>query len=549
MSVENSPSAAQSTSNPATATTRSANSTITSTTVSTATSVSSTTTPSLTPSKLQPAPAPLVSAWGKKSSTPQSDASTTTPASKSSQNGTQREQWPSAKAALESAATARETSLPSSIQTSPSASKSATISGSKVKTGKEKWVPFEANIVLPSASGSNKKKNNNRKKQGQGKTQQQQQQGKGGKDGKFKKTNGGDSKAQGSKSTAASDKKVESVTKGVEDLKVGSKVSQKENGNKEPSVPLDPLENKSSNTTTQQSTTKASTQQSNEHNHVSSEPLDQSSSTKQNVQNEGSSSPYQPQPAQNQNYQHNPQSNFRKRYSHRNSEPSNNYNQSYQQGGYNNHKGGNRRYNQGQRGNFNSYRHSIAGSHYNNASPYLLNPNGINYGYLPVVQPPLNYANNFYPNPNSRSNSGSPAANDNLAQLNGVNAAPIDLINNYYSPPIVYQPYETLTIISNQVSFYFSIENLVKDIFLRKQMNSKGFVPLKKLISFNRLKSLTGGDIQLLKNAILQLPHLELVNDKVRTTDKWENWVLPFENRDEAGQDEDEQTTTTNSEA
>jgi la-related protein 1 len=42
-----------------------------------------------------------------------------------------------------------------------------------------------------------------------------------------------------------------------------------------------------------------------------------------------------------------------------------------------------------------------------------------------------------------------------------------------------------------QIEYYFSIENLCRDIFFRQQMNDGGLVALSLIASFNRVKALT----------------------------------------------------------
>ena len=46
-------------------------------------------------------------------------------------------------------------------------------------------------------------------------------------------------------------------------------------------------------------------------------------------------------------------------------------------------------------------------------------------------------------------------------------------------------------LILNQVHYYFSPENLVKDEFLRKHMDVEGWLPIQLLASFNRLRHIT----------------------------------------------------------
>lgn len=59
--------------------------------------------------------------------------------------------------------------------------------------------------------------------------------------------------------------------------------------------------------------------------------------------------------------------------------------------------------------------------------------------------------------------------------------------------------------------YYFSEENLVKDLFLRRKMDSEGFIPVTLIASFHRVRSLTN-DLNLVVCAIKQSEHLELVD-------------------------------------
>lgn len=480
---------------------------------STTTTVTSTITSTPSSSKLQPAPAPLVSAWGKKS------GSISTSSTKAPQNGIQKEHWPSAEAALEAAATKDATK-----DAPVAASKPASTPAPKVKsTGKEKWVPFEATIVLPSASGNNNKKknnnnnnnnnnSNNKKKQGQGK---QQQQNKGGKDGKGKKSSpDGNNKSQ---SKNAGEKNAD-ITKEIGDLTIHDKDNEKNgNGFKEGSAPLDPLEKSTGSSNVNKDTTNQQDTQ------ASGSEVEQGNTS----------------PQFNSASQHHQQNHNKKKFQHRNSEPANQYNNNQQYQNYNNHKGG-RRYNQNNKNNFNNFRHSVAGaSNYPNV-PFLVNP-AYNYGYMPIVAPPLNYSGVNYQAPGSRSNSASPAKdelNPFVPLNNGAGAPTAGVYPQAIGFPYVEDP---LMLIVNQVNYYFSTENLVKDLYLRKQMNSQGFVPLKKLIEFNRLKTLTGGDIQQLNIALNYLPHLEVQNGKIRVSLNWSNWILPFDQRDDAGKEEEQE--------
>lgn len=97
----------------------------------------------------------------------------------------------------------------------------------------------------------------------------------------------------------------------------------------------------------------------------------------------------------------------------------------------------------------------------------------------------------------------------------------------------------TVNTVVYQLEYYFSVENLCKDLFLRRQMNSAGWIPLTVLADFNRLKVLTGGDYNLFLEATKWAPSVEVAGDKVRTRSNWELWVLPVAERLAGGKDEE----------
>jgi la-related protein 1 len=45
--------------------------------------------------------------------------------------------------------------------------------------------------------------------------------------------------------------------------------------------------------------------------------------------------------------------------------------------------------------------------------------------------------------------------------------------------------------VRNQIDYYFSVGNLVRDVFLRSKMNSEGWIPLHVIGAFNRVRMLT----------------------------------------------------------
>jgi la-related protein 1 len=86
-------------------------------------------------------------------------------------------------------------------------------------------------------------------------------------------------------------------------------------------------------------------------------------------------------------------------------------------------------------------------------------------------------------------------------------------------------------------NYYFSVDNLCKDMYLRKHMDNDGYVRLSFLMGFQRVQLHTK-DINILRDACLASQEIQLtygVDDMyVRKKDGWENWVLSESVRDES---------------
>ena len=63
-------------------------------------------------------------------------------------------------------------------------------------------------------------------------------------------------------------------------------------------------------------------------------------------------------------------------------------------------------------------------------------------------------------------------------------------------------------LLTSTSEYYFSVDNLLKDMYLRRRMDSQGFVPLDFIAAFNRIKSLTT-DLELLKLVCQQSGHVQ----------------------------------------
>ena len=90
--------------------------------------------------------------------------------------------------------------------------------------------------------------------------------------------------------------------------------------------------------------------------------------------------------------------------------------------------------------------------------------------------------------------------------------------------------------------YYFSVDNLCKDMFLRKNMDSQGFVFLSVIARFNRIKQLTQ-EMELIRYVCLNSQNIEFRMgtdgvDRLRKRDGWQQWVLNKEERDPSAQND-----------
>uniref|UniRef100_A0A8C1ZB93 La ribonucleoprotein 1B n=1 Tax=Cyprinus carpio TaxID=7962 RepID=A0A8C1ZB93_CYPCA len=80
--------------------------------------------------------------------------------------------------------------------------------------------------------------------------------------------------------------------------------------------------------------------------------------------------------------------------------------------------------------------------------------------------------------------------------------------------------------IKRQIEYYFSLPNLERDFFLRRKMDSKGFLPISLIASFHRVQALTT-DISLIKEAVKNSEVVELVDEQIRRKEEPEQWPIP----------------------
>ncbi|KAB2036515.1 hypothetical protein ES319_D03G006600v1 [Gossypium barbadense] len=98
-------------------------------------------------------------------------------------------------------------------------------------------------------------------------------------------------------------------------------------------------------------------------------------------------------------------------------------------------------------------------------------------------------------------------------------------------PPMFFPPPEPLdnqlhARIVNQIDYYFSNENLIKDTYLRQNMDDQGWVPIKLIAGFKKVSLLTD-NIQLITDALQRSMVVEVQGDKVRKRTDWMRWIMP----------------------
>lgn len=77
-----------------------------------------------------------------------------------------------------------------------------------------------------------------------------------------------------------------------------------------------------------------------------------------------------------------------------------------------------------------------------------------------------------------------------------------------------------------QIDYYFSPENLCKDLYLRQNMDDQGWVPISLIAGFNRVRQLTN-NIQYIVDTVQLSNEVEVQGDKIRKRSDWMAWILP----------------------
>ncbi|KAJ5762060.1 uncharacterized protein N7511_005442 [Penicillium nucicola] len=199
-------------------------------------------------------------------------------------------------------------------------------------------------------------------------------------------------------------------------------------------------------------------------------------------------------------------------------------------GGYNNFNGQGAQFNNGALPNHFAPSKSFGGFNDRQRSQQHGPPNGAQQNSrMPLRSPSLPNGNVYgvYPFPTDV---------NTMYGYQAMNSGPMSAVP--YQPYM--EPYSLMPLLSLQLEYYFSVDNMCKDMFLRKHMDSQGFVPLHVLASFKRVKSLTE-DFELIRHVARQLRNVECQTgednvDRLRVRDMWQQWVLPVEMREPVAQ-------------
>ncbi|KAH7523480.1 hypothetical protein FEM48_Zijuj06G0015700 [Ziziphus jujuba var. spinosa] len=99
------------------------------------------------------------------------------------------------------------------------------------------------------------------------------------------------------------------------------------------------------------------------------------------------------------------------------------------------------------------------------------------------------------------------------------------------SPPAMFVPVTEPSLpglLINQIDYYFSDANLIKDEFLRSNMDDHGWVPISLIASFPRVELEVKGltqNIQLILSSLRASTVVEVQDDKVRKRNEWMRWI------------------------
>lgn len=113
---------------------------------------------------------------------------------------------------------------------------------------------------------------------------------------------------------------------------------------------------------------------------------------------------------------------------------------------------------------------------------------------------------------------------DPYLQQQGSSVAAMGYIPPYFVNPML------RACIRTQLEYYFSVENMCRDIYLRMNMNAEGWIDLSFISGFNRVKILTVDQdllADVLVNECSELIEFNAETRQIRKRDDWTLWVYP----------------------
>lgn len=144
------------------------------------------------------------------------------------------------------------------------------------------------------------------------------------------------------------------------------------------------------------------------------------------------------------------------------------------------------------------------------------------------IRPPPPNAGPFVPPPPGRP-FGNPMGFHDLVYISAMPLEPyrgVPFITHAPPPPVILPAPEPPlpALLVHQIDYYFSDANLIKDEFLKSNMDNQGWVPISLIASFPRVKNLTN-NIQLILDSLRTSTVVEVLDDKIRRRGEWMRWI------------------------
>uniref|UniRef100_A0A0D6QXI2 HTH La-type RNA-binding domain-containing protein n=1 Tax=Araucaria cunninghamii TaxID=56994 RepID=A0A0D6QXI2_ARACU len=114
-----------------------------------------------------------------------------------------------------------------------------------------------------------------------------------------------------------------------------------------------------------------------------------------------------------------------------------------------------------------------------------------------------------------------------------------------HPPPSVIMPGPDLRLrVLRQIEYYFSVENICRDYYLRSHMDAEGWVPISVIANFNRVRSMTT-NILFILDVLRGSNVVEVQNDKIRKRGDWSKYI-PRQGPSKNSQDQQDNSNANN---